>query len=264
MKLSIFLILLKLFKLSDVRRLGILLTVGVVFTISGSNILKAQTPIGTPLQPAVPLPLPSGYTSPVINYVRTWEPAGPTSDTAYVAGPGRTPSEVRQTTQYFDGLGRPIQTVAKAMSFGGKDIVEPVVYDAFGRKQTEYLTYIESAATDGKFKTTPFNAQSVFYQGLTPNEKVYYTRIDYEASPLNRVIKTYAPGASWAKNDLSGVERGGNRPVERQYLINTTADSVRIWDFTGGLVIPVSGAGQIYAAGQLYKNMIIEDRKSVV
>ncbi|WP_363433269.1 DUF6443 domain-containing protein, partial [Chitinophaga ginsengisegetis] len=85
---------------------------------------------------------PAAYTNPLINYVRTWEPALPTTDTAYVASASRSVAEVRQTTAYVDGLGRPLQTVAKAMSFGGNDIVSPVVYDQFGREQAKYLPYV--------------------------------------------------------------------------------------------------------------------------
>ncbi|MEV4884621.1 hypothetical protein MRBLMN1_003144, partial [Chitinophaga ginsengisegetis] len=156
---------------------------------------------------------------------------------------------------------------AKAMSFGGNDIVSPVVYDQFGREQAKYLPYVPQGVKDGKFKTDPFNAQKNFYQTQVPGasgESVYYSRVDYEASPLNRVLKTYAPGNSWAKNDPATVERGGNHPVENQYLINAATDSVRIWDFATGAIIPTSAAGRIYAAGQLYKNISIDEAGSQV
>lgn len=219
---------------------------------------SAQTPGGPQLPNAVPVSLPATYTTPVINYVRTWEPAIATTDTAFVVNPARITAEVRQTTQYFDGLGRPLQTVAKALSPGGKDLVTPVVYDAFGREQTKYLPYAASAG-DGKFKTDPFTAQKIFYGAQTPGESVYYSRMDYEPSPLNRVMKTYAPGNSWAKNDPTGVERGGNHPIETQYLVNTTTDAVRIWDIPVNAVIPTSTSGRVYAAGQLYKNLAIDE-----
>ncbi|WP_354028154.1 DUF6443 domain-containing protein [Chitinophaga sp. OAE865] len=231
--------------------------------------VQAQTPGGTQLPTAIPVAVPSAYTNPLINYVRTWEPALPTTDTAYVASASRTVAEVRQTTAYVDGLGRPLQTVAKAMSFGGNDIVSPVVYDQFGREQTKYLPYVPQNVKDGKFKTDPFNAQRAFYQNTTlapgaAGESVYYSRTDYEASPLNRVLKTYAPGNSWAKNDPSTVERGGNHPIENKYLINTVADSVRIWEFTAGAVIPTSVSGRIYAAGQLFKNVTVDEAANQV
>ncbi|MEC5143656.1 DUF6443 domain-containing protein [Chitinophaga sp. 212800010-3] len=232
--------------------------VATFLILSTGMVLTAQTPVSTTRPAATPVQVPGAYTTPTVNYVRTWEPTVATTDTAFVTAPARTVDQVRQTTQYFDGLGRPLQTVAKAMSPGGKDLVTPVVYDAFGREQTKYLPYA-ATSSDGIFKTDPFNAQNTFYQSLTPGESVFYNRIDYEASPLNRVLKTYGPGASWAKNDPSGVEKGGNRPVETQYLINAVTDSVRIWDFASVQIIPTSAAGRIYAAGQLYKNVTIDE-----
>lgn len=224
-----------------------------------SSRLIAQTPAATSRPLATPVNVPGAYTDTTINYVRTWEPAGATTDAAYIVAAQRTVDQVRQTTQYIDGLGRPLQTVSKALSPGGKDLVAPVIYDAFGREQQKYLPYAASGTADGKFKTDPFNAQNSFYLSQTSGENVYYSNIDFEASPLNRVLKIYAPGASWAKNNPAGVERGGNKYVENQYLVNAVSDSVRIWDFANSQVIPTSPAGRTYIAGQLYKNVAIDE-----
>ncbi|MBV8256060.1 MAG: hypothetical protein JO154_25920 [Chitinophaga sp.] len=221
--------------------------------------VQAQTPVSTVRQTATPIYMPGAYSNTSINYVRTWEPSTATSDTAFVAAAARTVDQVRQTTQYFDGLGRQLQTVAKSISPAGKDLVTPLIYDAFGREQFKYLPYVAQGTADGKFKADPFNDQNSFYQIQTPGEKVHYSRIDYDASPLNRVLKTYAPGASWAKNDPAGMERGGNRPIEVQYLLNNVADSVRFWDFTAGQVIPTNASGRVYDAGQLYKHVTIDE-----
>ncbi|WP_343898901.1 DUF6443 domain-containing protein, partial [Chitinophaga japonensis] len=193
----------------------------------------------------------------------TWEPSMPTSDPAVVTATTRTVQEVKQATQYFDGLGRPLQTVSKAITPGGKDLVAPVVYDAYGREQYQYLPYAPQTAGDGKFKTDPFNAQRTFYQTgtLVPGaagESIYYSQAEYEASPLNRVLKTYAPGNTWAKNDPDGVEKGGNKFIEQQYLVNTAADGVRIWNMPASSSIPTSTSA--YAAGQLYKNVTKDER----
>ncbi len=185
-----------------------------------------------------------------------------TTDPAVVTATARTVKEVKQTTQYFDGLGRPLQQVAKGMSggvtaeaTGGKDLVSMHVYDAYGREQLQYLPYVPQTGntSDGLFKTAPFTGQAAFYQNATLNpgaqgETIYYTRTAFEASPLNRVVHTYAPGNSWALE-------GGNRPVSLQYLVNTAADSVRIWNIPAGNTIPTSAASQVYGAGQLSKQL---------
>lgn len=224
----------------------------------------AQTPSDT-LRSATSIAIPTAYSGTQINYVRIRTPNMPITDSTYAISATRTVAEVNQVTQYFDGLGRPLQTVAKGISPAGRDLVTPVIYDAFGREQFRYLPYIPQSGgmNDGKFKTAPFAEQAAFYNNRTLNpgalgDTVYYSRTDYEPSPLNRPINTYAPGDSWAKNDLSTVERGGNRPVMTEYQYNKVSDSVRIW------IIPLSGtiptSTSTYPAGQLYKSIITDEQ----
>ncbi|QEH42708.1 DUF6443 domain-containing protein [Chitinophaga sp. XS-30] len=222
-------------------------------------IVYSQTPGGPARPSATPVTQPSAYTNPTLNYIRTWEPSKPMTDPVAVISTANPVADVKQSTQYFDGLGRPLQTVSKGISPAGRDLVAPVVYDAFGREQFQYLPYVPQSGnmSDGLFKTSPFAGQAAFYNNKTSlhpglmGDTIYYSRTDYEASPLNRVLSTYAPGNSWAKE-------GGNRPVKMDYLVNTAADSVRIWTMPTSGTIPTSTA--TYGAGQLYKNVTTDER----
>jgi RHS repeat-associated protein len=178
-----------------------------------------------------------------VSYVRTWEAKIPFTDTGTFAS--RPASEVTQATAYVDGLGRPLQTVIKKGSLlthnGLKgDLVSPVVYDALGREVQKYLPYV-SSDTNGVFKTSPLADQSSFYttQLSGQSETYFYSNTDVEASPLNRPVKTYAPGNNWV---------GSGRGVAMQYLNNTVADSVKIWQVNGAGDYSITGA---YAAGLL-------------
>jgi hypothetical protein len=178
----------------------------------------------------------------------------PLTDTAAVISTGRKVREVKQATQYLDGFGRPIQTVYKGTSSGGNDLVAPVVYDAFGREPYKYLPYVQQSGNfnDGKFKTDPFSSQKAFYQNgvLNPGvigEIVFYSKQEFEQSPIKRPLKTYAPGNSWV-----------NHPMEARYQVITLADSVRLWNIGTG--IPTSTGN--YAAGQLQKNVTIDEQGS--
>lgn len=188
--------------------------------LSFASMMAQNTPDASVVRkPAVSASVPAGYSSPTVNYVRTWEPSMPTSDTSAVKATVRSVAEVKQTTQYFDGLGRPLQTVAKGISASGKDVVSPVVYDAFGREQFKYLPYVPKNGvnvSDGKFKTDPFNEQNAFYQDavLSPSsagESIFYSQNEFESSPLNRVTNTYAPGNSWAKQEVIMVSHNNIR-----------------------------------------------------
>lgn len=80
------------------------------------------------IPPSTPTAWPAG-TKPA--YVRTWEATTPQTDAAGLAGKSLT--DVKQTTIYMDGLGRPMQTVIRQGALptqGGvaqaKDIVTAV------------------------------------------------------------------------------------------------------------------------------------------
>ncbi|MBY0537631.1 MAG: DUF4329 domain-containing protein, partial [Chitinophagaceae bacterium] len=160
----------------------------------------------------------------------------------------------QQTTQYFDGLGRPIETVNKQVTPLMKDMVVPVVYDNFSREVNKYLPYI-SSSSDGKFKASPLTEQNSFNSAQFPGESYYYAQVGFEASPLGRTLNSYAPGINWV---------GASRGMSNQYLVNTLSDSVRIWTIAPSIgSIPTSSA--VYEAGQLMKAVSIDENgKQVV
>ncbi|WP_162946178.1 DUF6443 domain-containing protein [Chitinophaga barathri] len=226
---------------------------GLVLLAGG---LSAQKP-NTQTLPAAPTqtinPLPPGYTSGVkVNFVRTLEPALPLTNPAVVSGEIDV-NKVRQTMQYLDGLGRPLQTVTRRGSPAQKDLVAPVVYDILGREQFQYLPYVSTDAT-GAFKLNPFTDQRNFYAPISgtapyPGEQMFYSQTQFEASPMNRVLKTTAPGNAWT---------GSNVGVSQQYLVNISTDSVRIWTIAAADgSFPTSNGN--YPAEELYKNVTTDE-----
>jgi RHS repeat-associated protein len=192
-----------------------------------------------------PVLIPGGYgaTAPV-NYVRSWQLQKPVTDPSLISA-SVPASDALQQTQYIDGLGRALQTVSKAGSPLGKDLVSPMVYDEFGRVSYQYLPYA-AATTDGSFQTNPFQDQASFMQQQygSQGELFFYGKTEFEASPLDRAAKTMAPGNSWA---------GSNRGAEVSYEVNA-ANEVRIWaigDPAGS--IPASSA--YYDAGELFRTI---------
>ena len=144
---------------------------------------------------------PAAYNNTLkVNFVRTREAIAPIADISSFNTAGYT--QVKEATQYMDGLGRPLQTVVKQASPQLKDLVSPVIYDEYGREKYNYLPFVSSAA-DGNFKLNPFSQQQSFMQSQYTGEQVFYSITEYEASPLNRVVKTMAAGNSWAGNGLS-------------------------------------------------------------
>ncbi|MEQ1588419.1 MAG: DUF6443 domain-containing protein, partial [Cyclobacteriaceae bacterium] len=64
--------------------------------------------------------------------------------------------KVAQQVAYFDGLGRPTQTISTQGSVSKTDLVAPVVYDDFGREAKKYLPVV--TGSDGRYKESLMDA----------------------------------------------------------------------------------------------------------
>ena len=230
-------------------------------------LLEGQVPPKTTsLNPHLPQVYSNGD---AVNYVRTFEPQLPYLYDSSVISAKRTVSEVRKTTQYVDGLGRALQTVNWQMSSGNRDLVTPIEYDEFGRQVYNYLPY-QSSSGDGNFKANPFEEQKIFYGTTYPNEqpalkneKFYYGKTIYEASPLNRIKKSFSPGNSWVGSEGTTSEKA----VRIQHLTNDINDQVRMWniadntfDNTGiSEMLNIPNSIEAYTPGELYKTITTDE-----
>ena len=111
---------------------------------------------------------------------------------------------------YFDGLGRPVETVLREASPLRKDILSLQEYDGVGRESNAWLPVPAGNGTGAYMEPTSFKpAATAFYSDSAP-----YSHPVYEPSPLNRVTERYAPGEAW---------RMAERPVKTDYLTNTSS-----------------------------------------
>jgi hypothetical protein len=184
---------------------------GLVIILSTQECSAQQTP-----------PSSGGSVAP-INFIRIWVPTIAFSNEADIIKIARSPEEVRQNTRYFDGLGRPIQTVDKQGSPIKVDVVTPMVYDAFGRESKKYLPVITNTM-DGWYKTGLIDAAGNYLNNTTftnpydngladkiADDQRPYTETVFEPSPLNRPDKDFGSGKEWYDN---------NRHVKHGYLVN--------------------------------------------
>lgn len=228
--------------------------------------------------------LPANYpaTGMPINYVRTWDALKPESNAGNITTAAAI-RDFRMTTQYLDGLGRPIQTVVKQGSYPSgypaKDMIDMVTYDEFGRETYKFLP---SPATgsggntsidDGMFKSSsPFVQQAFAYSTgfvLSPvigqEEDYFYGKTVFEPSPLNRVTETFAPGDNWVGTAGQPLETN-RRSVKIKYYTNTANDAVRIWMVGSAAVGSWAGytTNATYPAGELYKTITIDEHNKQV
>ena len=137
--------------------------------------------------------------------------------------------------EYFDGLGRPFQTVLKKVTASNSNLVTLQEYDVAGRAANSWLPIVSSAeyVAPAAFKSSA--------PGNYGNDSRPYGQPVYEASPLNRTVKEYGPGAAWH----------GGHSVNTDYLANSTANAQ-----LNCINYSVSSAGALtsngsYASGQL-------------
>ncbi|OFX25544.1 MAG: hypothetical protein A2041_13175 [Bacteroidetes bacterium GWA2_31_9b] len=189
----------------------------------------------------------STVTNPVITSTTTVTVTGtPTTGTNYI----RTKSFPATTSRneqivYFDGLGRPVQKINVKGSPTGQDIIQHIYYDDLGRESRQYIPY--TASGNGEYRTNAQNDVISYYQstitGKSNTDSKPYSEIDFEASPLNRVLNNTGVGQEW-----------NSKAVEYNYLTNTSA--VNSWD--------VNGTSTPYAANSLYVNQTTDEEGNVI
>lgn len=175
-------------------------------------------------------------------------------------------SDYTINTSYFDGLGRPIQSVALGAASDGGDVVQPIAYDALGREAKKYLPYAHSAR-DGRYQPTALADQSTFYangNNQHAQDPSPYSETIFEPSPLNRVIKQGAPGAAW-QPDASHSYASTDHTVKFAYEFNEANEVFLFkYDAVSGLVTKLAGADAYYAANQLYANRTKDEQNNEV
>ncbi|WP_158800307.1 DUF6443 domain-containing protein [Pedobacter sp. L105] len=172
-------------------------------------------------------------------------------------------SQQSETIQYFDGLGRQLQTVQTKGSPLGHDIVQPFVYDPLGREAVKYLPYAEQIG-NGAYKSAAISTQAKFYSTSGWDLSVArttapYSQTIFEASQLNQIVEQGAPGTVWQPASLRSTI-GGRTILSDMETNDASIDyavgfGVKMWS-----AVPVTGAEYknrlsylgSYADGQLY------------
>jgi len=171
--------------------------------------------------------------------------------------------DVKQSTAYFDGLGRPLQKVFRQGSLATgnapTDLVACTQYDAVGNQPFAYLPYV-STGTDGSFKINALPEQYAFNsnQFLTQSENYFYSQTNFEASLVNRINSVSKPGNNWT---------GSNRSVQSIMEMNSQADAVRIWNVTNSGTIGTFGSyssSGIYPSLTITKNILSDEKGNQV
>lgn len=194
-------------------------------------------------------------------------------DSASADQPSWTVAQAQITTQYLDGLGRPVQTVRHQASPQRRDLVQPQAYDALGREPKAYLPFpADSTEGIGSYRYRALTQQQTFYnrttlvgggQGpLSPTDPtagvartgVGYAETAFEASPLNRVLEQGAAGEAW--------QVGKGHTQLRLERPNVLTDSIPYLQVGYNLRGTDSNYQGFYPAGELWGTQTTDEQGS--
>nr|WP_315031170.1 DUF6443 domain-containing protein [uncultured Chryseobacterium sp.] len=116
-----------------------------------------------------------------------------------------------QGVQYLDGLGRVTQNIAIKASPSGKDLVVPSVYDTSGKQTKSFLPQPVDSQNGAYIPGIGESSVNTYY-GI-PNA---YSEVLYDKSPLERTVKSAAPGTEWQMN--------GTHTKRMEYLSNDSGE----------------------------------------
>ena len=173
----------------------------------------------------------------------------------------------QQKTHYFDGLGRPIQSVVTQASPMKNDFVTSNIYDAVGRENKKYLPVITD--NTGRNKSNLFDAGGNYTVNTysNPSDKIAddikpLAETIFEPSPLNRVIKQGAPGVTWQPVNPGGdIYSMNDNTVKKRYETNQ-ASEVFLFTYastTGLVTVSTDLSMRFYAANQLFANKTYDE-----
>ncbi len=113
-------------------------------------------------------------------------------------------TQVQRRRDYFDGLGRPLQTLTElgTPDAGADLLTATLTYDAHGRDKLTYLP-APSNQSNGSYSTAHGTQAQAFYGDTYP-----YSEIVYEASPLSKITQRFGAGQAWRTPTPKPVSTG--------------------------------------------------------
>jgi RHS repeat-associated protein len=169
---------------------------------------------------------------------------------------------------YYDGLGRPIQTVSVNAGGEKQNIIQHIEYDGLGRTSKDYLPYStpDQVITDPLLYTDPSELKTNIYNFYNTDKYEYtpnpFSQTVYENSPQSRPLNQGAPGSSWAINPDIGDEH----TIKTVYQTNNGHSQIGINDEVIEYNVTFSGNNNpilvmegYYKTGTLLKTIIKDE-----
>lgn len=152
----------------------------------------------------------------------------------------------RTSVRYYDGLGRPVETIALETSPDKDDWVQVTGYSGLNRATKHWLPV--PLQTEGQYADVA-DVQTEVQSYYSDNRP--FTETLYENSSLERITGHRQAGESYFSH-----------PSANTYSINNATDNVRIYTIVRDSVLKTTG--ESFAANTLFKTIVAdEDEKAV-
>lgn len=148
--------------------------------------------------------------------------------------------------QYYDGIGRPTETVEKGVQSGSikSRLASLQEYDAYGRPNSQWQP---TPVLSDYLEIEQLKSLACGSNGY--NDSRPYSSVIYESSPLNRELEHYGAGAAWFD---------GGHSVKTEYLTNTSngVQSCKMYRVNNNTL---DGGTTNYAVGMLHVKKITDE-----
>ncbi|KAA6302580.1 MAG: hypothetical protein EZS26_001087 [Candidatus Ordinivivax streblomastigis] len=160
-------------------------------------------------------------------------------------------TRILTSIQYFDGLGRSIETIQKNVTPYKSDLVSLQEYDSFGRENKTWLP-VPFSGNNGNFIDPSTVMTTATNHALYDSDSRPFKEIIYESSPLNNVLKVYGPSQAWKTAEKS---------AKTNYLTNDNTFELQCayYKMSGNNLI----RNGYYNPGQLYVTKITDEDNNV-
>ena len=136
---------------------------------------------------------------------------------------------------YYDGLGRPFQTVNKAIENTDKRGVSLATLQEYDTAGRETKAWLPAVITSDYLAPASFKSSA---PGSHSNDSRPYQEAVYEASPQNRIVKQYGAGADWHSGHPVAMEFMGNSATAQlrctRYKVTSTGALEASGDYANG------------------------------
>lgn len=140
------------------------------------------------------------------------------------------------TVEYYDGLGRPIQTIT--VNGDGKDVAQFTEYDNMGRVSKSFLP-VPVGSTNGQFVDNIATRQKEYYKGKFGADGDYaYSIATFENASTAIPILASGPGQSGnAHPTKTEIRRCGESTITKYELLSANPLRIRKTNFPSGTLI---------------------------